>query len=46
MPDYKKMYHDLFNAITDLIRELQDAQRETEEMYMSQGGEEQDKETP
>ncbi len=39
MPDYKKMYHTLFNKITDIVNELQAVQRQTEEMYIS--GEEQ-----
>jgi hypothetical protein len=33
--DYAKMYRRLFNAQTDAIRILQEAQQETEEMYMS-----------
>ena len=35
MPDYQKAYTTLFNAITDAVRLLQEAQRETEEMYIS-----------
>ena len=35
MPDYKKMYHRLFNVQTDVIETLQQAHRETEEMYIS-----------
>jgi len=34
MPDYKKMYTALFNAQTDAIRILQNAQLKTEEMYI------------
>lgn len=34
MPDYKTMYHVLFNKITDLISELQSIQRQTEELYI------------
>jgi len=34
MPDYQKMYTTLFNAVTDSIRLLQDAQREVEELYI------------
>jgi len=34
MPDYKKMYTTLFNAMTDSIRLMQDAQREAEEIYI------------
>lgn len=37
MPDYKTMYYKLFNAITDATQILQDAQRETEEMYIESG---------
>ena len=37
MPDYKKMYAKLFNAITDATEILQQAQRETEEMYIASG---------
>lgn len=36
MSDYKMMYHILFNKITDIINELQEIQRLTEEMYMQQ----------
>lgn len=35
MPDYHKMYHSLFNDVTDTITKLQDAQQKTEEMYMN-----------
>ena len=35
MPDYKKMYTALFNAMTDAIEKLQKAQIETEEIYIS-----------
>lgn len=34
MPDYQKMYHSLFNDVTDAIAKLQQAQQKTEEMYM------------
>ncbi len=34
MPDYQKMYHSLFNDVTDAIAKLQRAQQKTEEMYM------------
>ena len=34
MPDYEKMYHKLFNEITDVINILQKAQCETEEEYI------------
>lgn len=35
MPDYRAMYHKLFNAITDAINLLQQVQRDTEEIYIS-----------
>ena len=35
MPDYEKMYTTLFNAITNAIHTLQQAQQEVEEMYIS-----------
>ena len=34
MPDYKKMYTTLFNAVTDAIEILQSAQQGTEELYI------------
>jgi hypothetical protein len=34
MADYKKMYHKLFNAVTSAIEILQNAQLDTEEVYM------------
>ncbi|MEA5024267.1 hypothetical protein SDC9_09377 [bioreactor metagenome] len=34
MANYSEMYHILFNKITDIIEELQDVQRQTEEMYL------------
>ena len=34
MPDYQKMYHSLFNDVTDTISNLQQAQQKTEEMYV------------
>lgn len=35
MPDYAKMYRKLFNSQTAAIQILQQAQQETEEMYVS-----------
>lgn len=35
MPDYKKMYHTLFNAVTEVLRQLEQAQIDTEEIYIS-----------
>jgi len=34
MPDYQKMYFALFNTVTDVIHELQEAQRKTEQMFI------------
>jgi hypothetical protein len=39
MPDYKSMYFELFNKITDAIEILQKAQQDAEERYVN-GGEE------
>ena len=39
MQDYKAMYLDLFNKITDAIRILQEAQQEAENAYIENGGE-------
>ena len=35
MTDYKTMYYKLFNAITDAVEILQQAQKETEEIYIN-----------
>ncbi len=34
MGNYSEIYHILFNKITDIIKELQDVQRQTEEIYI------------
>jgi hypothetical protein len=34
MADYKKMYAQLFNKVTDVIEELQEVQRQAENMYI------------
>ncbi len=34
MPDYQKMYICLFNKMTDVIEELQQAQKDTERIYL------------
>ena len=34
MPNYKKMYPELFNTVTDIIEQLQDVQKKTEQMYI------------
>lgn len=35
MPDYHEMYATLFKSVTDAIEKLQNAQQQTEEMYIS-----------
>ena len=35
MEDYKKMYFELFNKITDTIENLKKIQREAEEIFIS-----------
>lgn len=37
MEDYKSMYYKLFNSTTEAIAVLQQAQKETEEMFMEAG---------
>ncbi len=37
MADYSKMYDTLFNAVTDAITILQNAQLKTEEQYVESG---------
>jgi len=37
MPDYEKMYFELFNATTKTIEALKEAQRRAEELYLSGG---------
>lgn len=34
MADYQQMYFKLFNKVTDVIEELQQIQREAEELYI------------
>ncbi len=34
MPDYKKMYYSLFNQVSDAIKQLQEAQKESEEIFI------------
>ena len=36
MADYKKMYYHLFNKITDMIDDLQEVQKQAEELYLEQ----------
>ena len=40
MPDYKSMYTELFNSVTDAIVILQEAQKKAEEKYIETCGEE------
>lgn len=35
MPDYKKLYFSLFNDVSDVIKELEKIQQESEERYIS-----------
>ena len=35
MPDYRKLYHILFNEITDTIERLQEIQVRAEEIYIN-----------
>ena len=35
MPDYKEMYFELFNKLTDVIEELKNIQTEMEEKYIN-----------
>ena len=35
MEDYKKMYYELFNKITNIIEELKKIQQDAEERYIS-----------
>ena len=43
MPDYKTMYFELFNSITDAIEKLCEAQRKAEEIYINSCEDEQTK---
>ena len=44
MTDYKSLYYQLFNKITDVIEELQEAQKQAEEMYINSGQDDSSKE--
>lgn len=35
MPDYKTMYFDLFNSVTETIEKLSEAQKRAEETYIN-----------
>lgn len=36
MPNYKKMYFTLFHTMTDVIKEMQIAQRKSEDIYVDE----------
>lgn len=36
MPNYKKMYFELFNEVSSAIEKLQKIQQKTEEMYIAE----------
>ena len=40
MPDYKTMYLNLFNSVTDAIEILSEAQRKAEETFINSSGKE------
>jgi hypothetical protein len=44
MPDYKDMYLNLFNSVTDAIEILTEAQKKAEEIYINSS--EEDEESP
>ena len=41
MPDYKKLYFDLFNKVSDIIEELKEIQIKAEEMFLEEDDNEQ-----
>ena len=41
MPDYKKLYFELFNKVSDIIEELKDIQIKAEEMFLEEDDDEQ-----
>lgn len=43
MEDYKSMYFNLFNQLTDVIEQLKKIQSEAEEMYINANPDEDDK---
>lgn len=43
MPNYKKMYYDLFNSVTDTIEALKKAQQKAEEEYINSSEEDAEK---
>ena len=40
MPDYEKMYFELFNGVSDIIEELKVLQQKAENLYVDGAGEE------
>ena len=36
MVDYEKLYHEMFNKVTDVIEELKELQKKMEEEYLKQ----------
>lgn len=43
MENYKDMYFQLFNQITDVIEQLKEIQKKAEEMYINSNSEDDDK---
>ena len=43
MTDYKTMYHKLFSTVTDVMEALNNAQLETEEIYVDSSGKDENK---
>ena len=41
MPDYKKLYFELFNKVSDIIEELKEIQIKAEEMFLEEDDNEQ-----
>ena len=46
MPDYKSMYFDLFNSVTDAIEILSEAQKKAEETYVNSSENEEQAKNP
>ena len=43
MEDYKTMYYNLFNQLTDVIEQLKEIQLNTEEVYINANSDDNDK---
>ena len=41
MPDYKKLYFELFNKVSDIIEELKEVQIKAEEMFLEEDDDDQ-----